>query len=154
MEALAEHKTKSRHWQQNVVLPQRIWCRRGESEFGTRLTRRKLLILLNGKNAENTEFAQVRYTAGTRSFLLAVRQNFRREPIPLALFEVRFLLHVNVRRLAKGHWLSRVDWHGVSLDPFRKVHENLLQSFVKRLMLLLIASPSRHVLIPQLSHKK
>jgi hypothetical protein len=28
-----------------------------------------LLILLNGKNAENTEFAQLRYTAGTRSRL-------------------------------------------------------------------------------------
>ncbi len=27
---------------------------------------RKLLISLNAKNAKNTEFAQVRYTAGTR----------------------------------------------------------------------------------------
>jgi hypothetical protein len=35
-------------------------------ELKTTLKIRKLLILLNGKNAKNTGFAQVRYTAGTR----------------------------------------------------------------------------------------
>jgi hypothetical protein len=32
----------------------------------TTLKARKLLILLNAKNAKNTESAQLRYTAGTR----------------------------------------------------------------------------------------
>jgi len=36
-------------------------------ELKAMLKIRKLLILLNGKNAKNTEFAQVRYTAGTRA---------------------------------------------------------------------------------------
>ena len=54
------------------------WCRRGESGFGTSLTRRKLLILLNGKNAENTEFAQVRYTAGTRFQTFTFQQRYER----------------------------------------------------------------------------
>jgi hypothetical protein len=35
-------------------------------ELKTTLKTRKLLILLNEKNAKNTEFAQVRYTPGTR----------------------------------------------------------------------------------------
>jgi len=35
-------------------------------ELKTALKTRKLLILLNGKNAKNTGFAQPRYTAGTR----------------------------------------------------------------------------------------
>lgn len=42
-------------------------CPRGESEFQARLIRRNLLILLKAKNARKHEFAQVRYTAGTRS---------------------------------------------------------------------------------------
>ena len=33
----------------------------------TPLIPRNLLILLNGRNYKNIEFAQVRYTAGTRS---------------------------------------------------------------------------------------
>ncbi len=52
------------------------WCRRGESEFGASLTRRNLLILLNARNAKNTEFAKVRYTRGTRKETL--RQTGRR----------------------------------------------------------------------------
>ncbi len=35
-------------------------------ELKAALKIRKLLILLNAKNAKNTGFAQVRYTAGTR----------------------------------------------------------------------------------------
>ena len=35
-------------------------------ELKAMLKMRKLLILLNGKNARSTRFAQVRYTAGTR----------------------------------------------------------------------------------------
>jgi hypothetical protein len=35
-------------------------------ELKTTLKTRKLLIPLNAKNAKNSEFAQVRYTAGTR----------------------------------------------------------------------------------------
>jgi hypothetical protein len=35
-------------------------------ELKTTLKARKLLILLNAKNAKNTGFAQVRYTPGTR----------------------------------------------------------------------------------------
>jgi hypothetical protein len=41
------------------------------------MSQRKLFILLNGRNAENTGFAQVRYTTGTRTVLLAVREYFR-----------------------------------------------------------------------------
>ena len=41
------------------------WWRRGESEFGSPLIPRNLLILLKARNAKNTGFAQVRYTAGT-----------------------------------------------------------------------------------------
>ena len=99
-------------------------------ELKATLKARKLLILLNEKNVKNTEFAQLRYTAGTRKFLLITRQHFRWESIPLALFEVRFLLHVDVRGLAKAHRLSWTDWHGISLDPLNKVHENLLQAFI------------------------
>jgi hypothetical protein len=36
-------------------------------ELKATLKTRKLLILLNAKNAKNSEFAQVRYTAGTRT---------------------------------------------------------------------------------------
>jgi hypothetical protein len=36
-------------------------------ELKAMLKMRKLLILLNEKNAKNTGFAQVRYTAGTRN---------------------------------------------------------------------------------------
>jgi hypothetical protein len=35
-------------------------------ELKATLKTRKLLILLNGKNAKNTGFAQLRYTPGTR----------------------------------------------------------------------------------------
>jgi hypothetical protein len=35
-------------------------------ELKATLKARKLLIPLNGKNGKNTEFTQVRYTAGTR----------------------------------------------------------------------------------------
>jgi len=42
--------------------------RRGESEFCPPLIPRNLLILLNGRNDKNSEFAKVRYTAGTRDF--------------------------------------------------------------------------------------
>src|SRR6267378_6688249 len=45
----------------------RIWCRRGESEFGPPLIPRNLLILQDGRNYKNIEFTQVRYTAGTRT---------------------------------------------------------------------------------------
>jgi hypothetical protein len=36
-------------------------------ELKAALKTRKLLILLNEKNAKNIQFAQVRYTAGTRN---------------------------------------------------------------------------------------
>jgi len=36
-------------------------------ELKAMLKTRKLLILLNAKNARNTEVAQLRYTAGTRT---------------------------------------------------------------------------------------
>jgi hypothetical protein len=39
----------------------------GESGFGASLTRRNLSSLLNARNAENSEFARVRYRAGTRN---------------------------------------------------------------------------------------
>ncbi len=51
-------------------------------ELKATLKRRKLLILLNGKNAKNTGFAQVRYTAGTpavwgcRLIMVDVSRNF------------------------------------------------------------------------------
>src|SRR6266849_5123463 len=38
-------------------------------ELKATLKTRKLLILLNEKNAKNTGFAQLRYTAGTRNHL-------------------------------------------------------------------------------------
>jgi hypothetical protein len=47
-----------------LIVTIKLW--RGESEFGAGLTRRNLLILLNAKNARKREFAQVRYTWGTR----------------------------------------------------------------------------------------
>jgi hypothetical protein len=40
-------------------------------ELKATLKTRKLLILLNEKNAKNTGFAQVRYTAGTRAQLVS-----------------------------------------------------------------------------------
>ncbi len=44
-------------------------------ELKATLKMRKLLIPLNAENAKNTEFAQVRYTAGTRNdgITLAIR---------------------------------------------------------------------------------
>ena len=41
-------------------------------ELKAMLKARKLLILLNVKNAKNPEFAQVRYTAGTRRLHIGV----------------------------------------------------------------------------------
>ena len=43
-------------------------------ELKATLKTRKLLILLNEKNAKNTEFAQVRYTPGTRTLRRSRRE--------------------------------------------------------------------------------
>ncbi len=58
----------------NETTPLRHWVKDYDSwlaeavgiELKATLKMRKLLILLNEKNAKNTEFTRVRYTAGTR----------------------------------------------------------------------------------------
>jgi hypothetical protein len=53
----------------------------GAVEIGLKVTlkTRKLLILLNEKNAKNTGFAQVRYAPGTRNGLKIIN------PLPLSI---------------------------------------------------------------------
>jgi hypothetical protein len=45
-------------------------------ELKAMLTTRKLLILLNEKNAKNTGFAQLRYTPGTRKLQTRLAPNY------------------------------------------------------------------------------
>jgi hypothetical protein len=52
------------------------------------LKTRKLLILLNEKNAKNSEFAQVRYTVGTRELKMVkgvLESDFKNTGIPAVM---------------------------------------------------------------------
>jgi hypothetical protein len=57
-------------------------------ELKATLKARKLLIPLNAKNAKNSEFAQVRYTAGTRELKMVkcvLESNFKNTGIPAVM---------------------------------------------------------------------
>ena len=57
-------------------------------ELKATLKARKLLIPLNAKNAKNSEFAQVRYTAGTRELKMVkgvLESDFKNTGIPAVM---------------------------------------------------------------------
>jgi hypothetical protein len=71
---------------------------------------RKLLILLNEKNAKDTEFTQVRYTAGTRSWSIIISRGADRGPPAKPLAGPRIALegHCGKRLWAEGVRLGKM----------------------------------------------